>query len=215
MNILGMTSSGIAGIFGALQEDNGNRQKTELVAAYTGGERFKARQRQTTSSDTVVISDTALALAAGALNMGVAGFNGGEAVDFQQYRTSVLGQEPDNNAREYTGYRPLIHARASARRAGDAVSAAGVSILAQRLPGENTTEATTLTGNNAAVPTGLEAVFTVTELQGQMRELQRELAALENSTLPDAGRLSEIQRLSGSITRIMREVDALLQGNRG
>ena len=202
MNIIGVSGNNEQpGILANLREDGLLGQRAELLSAYSGSARESASvRRSASSSDSVLISETAMLLAAGLL---------APAAD----QSAPLHDDSSDSLGLYSssGYSAFAQARMAARRARNEAAVAGMAVMAPLPPGGDDSE-----GANDALKAGASApsaddAFSVARLQDRLRDLQQELGALENSNIPDALKATQIHNLSSQIYRARQDITGLMQ----
>ena len=205
MNIIGMSGDNErSGILASLREDGLLGQRAELLSAYPGPAREDASARRSgSSSDSVFISETAMLLAAGLL---------APAAD----QSAPLQDDTGDSLGLYSssGYNAFARARTAARRARNEAALAGMAVMAPLPPGGDDSE-----GANDALKAGAasfssDAAFSVARLQDRLRDLQQELGSLENSTIPEALKATQIHNLSSQINRARQDITGLLHRTR-
>ena len=202
MNIIGVSGNNEQpGILANLREDGLFGQRAELLSAYSGSARESAPvRRSASSSDSVLISETAMLLAAGLLAPGA-----DQSAPLHDDSSDSLGLYSSS------GYSAIAQARMAARRARNEAAMAGMAVMAPLPPGGDDSE-----GANDALKAGASApsaddAFSVARLQDRLRDLQQELGALENSNIPDALKATQIHNLSSRINRARQDITGLLQ----
>ena len=202
MNIVGISGNNEQpGILANLREDGLSGQRAEFLSVYSGSTRESASvRRSASSSDSVLISETAMLLAAGLL---------APAAD----QSAPLHDDSSDSLGLYSssGYSAFAQARIAARRARNEAAMAGMAVMAPLPPGGDDSE-----GANDALKAGAsapssDAAFSVARLQDRLRDLQQELGALENSNIPDALKATQIHNLSSQINRARQDITGLMQ----
>ena len=203
MNIIGMPGSEQSGILEALREESASGQRAGLLSAYTGGTREKASARQSGSvSDSVFISETAMLLASGMLAPGA-----DEAAPLQDDSQDTLGLYSSS------GYNTFAQARLAARRARSEAALAGMALLAPLPPGGDDSkgpDGAVVGGNATSSSTSSDAAFAVARLQNRLRDLQRELSALESGDTSDPVKATRVHALTSQINRARQDISGLL-----
>lgn len=204
MNIIGVSGNNEQpGILANLREDGLFNQRAELLSAYSGSARESAPvRRSASSSDSVLISETAMLLAAGLL---------APAAD----QSAPPHDDSSDSLGLYSssGYSAFAQARIAARRARNEAVMAGMAVMAPLPPGGDDSE-----DANNALKAGVSSpsspssddAFSVARLQDRLRDLQQELGSLENSNIPDALKATQIHNLSSQINRARQDITGLL-----
>ena len=202
MNIIGVSGNNEQpGILANLREDGLSGQRAEFLSVYSGSTRESASvRRSASSSDSVLISETAMLLAAGLL---------APAAD----QSAPLHDDSSDSLGLYSssGYSAFAQARMAARRARNEAAMAGMAVMAPLPPGGDDSE-----GANDALKAGASSpssddAFSVARLQDRLRDLQQELGSLENSNIPDALKATQIHNLSSQINRARQDITGLMQ----
>ena len=202
MNIIGVSGNNEQpGILANLREDGLSGQRAELLSVYSGSTRESASvRRSTSSSDSVLISETAMLLAAGLL---------APAAD----QSAPLHDDSSDSLGLYSssGYSAFAQARVAARRARNEAAVAGMAVMAPLPPGGDDSESANDALKAGASTPSADDAFSVARLQDRLRDLQQELGALENSNIPDALKATQVHNLSSQINRARQDITGLMQ----
>ena len=208
MNIIGVSGSNEqSGILANLREDGLFGQRAELLSAYSGQTRESAPIRRPGSfSDSVLISETAMLLAAGLL---------APAAD----QSAPLHDDSSDSLGLYSssGYSAFAQARMAARRARNEAAVAGMAVMAPLPPGGDDSEGANdalKAGDFSSFSSSPDAAFSVARLQDRLRDLQQELGSLENSNIPEALKATQIHNLSSQINRARQDITGLMHRTR-
>ena len=205
MSIIGIQGSEQSGIFEAHRDEGALMQRTGLLSAYMGGVREKAAARMPGSSDSVLISETAMLLAAGILTPDTLPTGSDGAGSFQANGKDSTGLYSS------AGYNAFAQARIAARLARNEAAAASMALLAPLPPGGDDSDgpAQTLRGNRPS--SSVNAAFSIARLQNRLRELQLELSTLEGGDMSDQGMAVQVHSLTNRITQTMQDISGLRQ----
>lgn len=164
------------------------------------------RARSGGSSDTVFLSETAIALASGMLASTTEAARTETEQEEQHFAYAANG-----GLRSYSGYKAYVYAKSLAQRAQSTAVSASLNLFAPQVPAsEEAPEREALPENIARHASNTLAASAVGKLQDRLRALQQELQAVQNNS-PQHNRLSHMTRLSSQITQIMQEINSMMR----